>query len=546
MYMTRKVRMCIVVCLSGFLLTNALQPIQAQDVTTTDGVTEEIITDNQEAEQVNELDIEAVIEPEADEPTLIDTNAETVAESHPDVLTNSIFLPTIQGGASKLGAGETDEVVTAFQQSPWTASCTNVVAAERGLWDDMPGAGVGGDNNEAGLLWFLTNQIADEKCSYSSDTGNVDTDDFPSLRVRVAVNDGAIFKVEVYDNTVAPCAGLIAPNITTGASHAMSNFRTFQVNLPPNRLICKVKITLDDNPDNITSPRASALIDYLRIWNPANNGIGWNESFTHFIRPPECQTSQLLLPAQLTQPADMPYWQFVLNFDIWQGNQPIACVVLYHQGDRMPFDAIRFPCELKEQVVRNNFAVQFNGGYVQCPINLQQRIASLGDPLMVLHDTYDYPAFTVAGAGLLRAEGPINEPFSNPIIVYQPTDSNRPSVGLFTPLRSLHAPPLKVQIVSRYGNVARPNNPNGCPFFISDPASVQRWYMTLGANTVAHWLNNQHEGLPCNFANQPPIRFWTTGGTFFIGGLPAVPPSRLRGELDEVVIDPTGSTKPPS
>ena len=56
-------------------------------------------------------------------------------------------------------------------------------------------------------------------------------------------------------------------------------FFTRSLTLPRNRTICNIRLTLDDDPDNNDASRASALIDYVRIWNGNNNGIRWNESF---------------------------------------------------------------------------------------------------------------------------------------------------------------------------------------------------------------------------------------------------------------------------
>ena len=58
-----------------------------------------------------------------------------------------------------------------------------------------------GDNNEAGFFWLKTDSSADEKCTYRRSPVvpiNISTTLFPTLRVRVAVNDGAKFKVEVF------------------------------------------------------------------------------------------------------------------------------------------------------------------------------------------------------------------------------------------------------------------------------------------------------------------------------------------------------------
>jgi hypothetical protein len=156
--------------------------------------------------------------------------------------------------------------------------CTRTVS-EYGLWDDMPGAP--GLNNEAGLLWIVTNRRAEEqRCIYNSwfDEG-VSTNVYPYLRTRVAVNDNARFKVEVFDNP--PGTEFCEHRVwwfTTPATHDDSSFREYQYRLPPNTSICAVRITIDDDPNNVRARRATALIDYIRIWN--GNTIGWRESFS--------------------------------------------------------------------------------------------------------------------------------------------------------------------------------------------------------------------------------------------------------------------------
>ncbi len=168
---------------------------------------------------------------------------------------------------------------TAFGAS-WAAVCTGVSASQRGLWFDSPGAGA---NNEAGFFWLVTDESTNEKCTYQTVDGGPDSissTDFPTLRVRVAVNDGARFKVEAFSLGFEFCDQLVG-SITTSGTEDDSGFRIKELALPASHDICAVAITLDDAPDDspgADAGRAKALIDYIHIRNSTT--IGWAESFT--------------------------------------------------------------------------------------------------------------------------------------------------------------------------------------------------------------------------------------------------------------------------
>lgn len=175
--------------------------------------------------------------------------------------------------------------VQAFDHVWNLATCENVAETDQGLWDDMPGAGA---NNESGLLWFRTNSGANERCTYGTDVNGVDTTSFPQLRVRAAVNDGAILHVYVVAGALPPttCAdrsfAIELGRITSTAAQDNSVFRVFKAPLTSSsvftdQLLC---LELSDDPDGILSIRAAALIDDIRIWNPTTGAIGWRETFT--------------------------------------------------------------------------------------------------------------------------------------------------------------------------------------------------------------------------------------------------------------------------
>jgi len=172
--------------------------------------------------------------------------------------------------------------ITPAKSASWTASCTaSVPGSERGLWFDTAGPGSGGNNNEAGLLWLVTNSSANEKCTYTSEINpTISSTTYSKLRVRVAVNDGAKFKVQLFEFGVSEFCETPLNYIITSSTEDISEFLTKEITLPAGHDICAVAITLDDDPNDspgVDYGRANALIDYIWIWN--GKTYGWTESF---------------------------------------------------------------------------------------------------------------------------------------------------------------------------------------------------------------------------------------------------------------------------
>lgn len=172
--------------------------------------------------------------------------------------------------------------ITPAKSASWTAACTaSVPGSERGLWFDTAGVGSGGNNNEAGLFWLVTNSSASERCTYTAEINpTISTNTYPKLRVRVAVNDGAIFKVQVYEFGVSEFCETLVATIATTRTEDNSQFMTKEITLLKGKNICAVAITLDDDPNDSPGTdygRANALIDYIWIWSGST--YGWTESF---------------------------------------------------------------------------------------------------------------------------------------------------------------------------------------------------------------------------------------------------------------------------
>lgn len=263
MFLQRKVRKFLWMALSLLLFVMPLQGVAGQELPVEDTVAETVmdsdgLADQGEPQAVSDDGlVSEVVSP-------IDATAQSYRQ----------FLPVIQGSNEK-----TEQVVAAFTHTWVLDSCINVINAnsDRGLWDDMPGPG--GANNEAGLLWFNTNDGLNEQCAYRTTLAGVTAN---QLRFRVAVNDNARFSVTVYRVSGAFC--LPHATLQTGTTQDDNQFRIYPPAAPFTFIqatICRVQIRLTDDPDtlNFAVDRSTALIDYIRLFN---NGVQtWEESFTN-------------------------------------------------------------------------------------------------------------------------------------------------------------------------------------------------------------------------------------------------------------------------
>ncbi len=158
----------------------------------------------------------------------------------------------------------------------WGINCTGVLGSERGLWLDSAGPG---GNNEGGYFWIKNNDAGNETCTaQSSINPAISSSKFPKLKVRAAVNDGAKFKVQVYEYGVSEFCETLVATIAWSATEDHSGFLTKEITLPAGKEICLVTMTLDDDPDTIKSWRTNALVDDIRIWNGST--VGWKETFS--------------------------------------------------------------------------------------------------------------------------------------------------------------------------------------------------------------------------------------------------------------------------
>jgi len=171
---------------------------------------------------------------------------------------------------------------TALAQSTvWTISCKGLVAKDRGLWFDAAGPG---PNNEGGFFWIRNRTAADESCTASiSIIPGVSTDKYPFMRVRAAVNDGAMFSVQAIKmNSAHSACSVLAGYVIWNGSDDNSEIIGKQLTFTEKTEICMIRMTLTDDPNEIKTYWTNALIDEIRIWDGARTG--WEETFT--VTPP--------------------------------------------------------------------------------------------------------------------------------------------------------------------------------------------------------------------------------------------------------------------
>jgi hypothetical protein len=247
------------VCLSLFLIVTPMQRMSAQEA-----------PDSGEGNEAPAPDVPF-------DPSALDVGDEALDEAgveRPETsklnLAYGVFLPMIHG---ETAADDEGDVVAAFSH-PWRRDwCSQVVpGTEEGLWDDMPGTA-----SETGLFWLTTNQPIGEACAYSSVDVSINTASFRRLRIKLALNDGALIWVRAYRATDSVrCETQVGGNLVYTRDDNV--FHEQEITLPTGFAICRVQIILDDDPNNVPSRRAAALIDWIKFLSPGGS-TGWREEF---------------------------------------------------------------------------------------------------------------------------------------------------------------------------------------------------------------------------------------------------------------------------
>ncbi|HQY24427.1 MAG TPA: hypothetical protein PLL45_06090 [Thermoflexales bacterium] len=252
------------------------------------------------------------------------------------------------------------------------------------------------------------------------------------------------------------------------------------------------------------------------------------------VTPPECVTESLFAPPAL------PTWAFIVNFEVISGSAPLGCLAVYNAAPPDVFYPI--PCHTVGSVAYFNGFGLFQGGRVECPINLQTYVTSppISNTLEVI---------MMQGVGRLSPTEASTSSFRSPIVYYSPTLAAT-GTGLF-----LRASATRFEISGQFRT--RLNNTNfeqalGVSVFTTtvSNALAQTWQSIYWRRrmlpdtftTVWHTVNG---GPPDDLLSGPqnPVSFRSDGGTFIVGGSPLGP--NLLGTLEEIIVDPAGGSQPP-
>ncbi len=248
---------------------------------------------------------------------------------------------------------------------------------------------------------------------------------------------------------------------------------------------------------------------------------------TSLAIPAECATKTRIQPRT-------PGWAFVLNFEVFTGGAPTACLMLYRVV-YAPTDFVQVPCKTVGNVAFNAGKGTFNNGYIYCGVNIQQKLAALTPPA-TMSDTVQYPYFTIVAAATMSDTFQI-DPQSNPIGYYQPDLTTAQGLGLYVPFLSNAR-----EIRSEFNGVANISADNRLIANKPYTFTVEHDGGPL-TYTSTHYLDNSILG---TFGPRAPVSFFTNGGKFWIGVAPSNLSLTLKGTLDEVIFDPPDGARPPT
>ncbi len=250
------------------------------------------------------------------------------------------------------------------------------------------------------------------------------------------------------------------------------------------------------------------------------------------ITPPECVTESLFNPPTL------PTWTFIVNFEVISGSAPLGCLAVYNAAPPDVFYSI--PCQTVGQVTYFNGFGLFQGGRVECPIDLDAYLTS--PPI-----SNALPTLMMQGVGRLSPGEVSTSPFRSPIVFYTPTLAAT-GTGLF--LRAAVTGTLLSGSFRTTFNGRDHEASLTRPFTVtlSDPAA-QTWttFYTRSAGTNLPIVANAVNGLVFDTMLAGdiahPVSFQSDGGAFIVGGSPLGP--NLLGTLEEIIVDPAGGSQPP-
>lgn len=253
------------------------------------------------------------------------------------------------------------------------------------------------------------------------------------------------------------------------------------------------------------------------------------------VTPPECVTESIHNPPAL------PTWAFIVNFEVISGSAPLGCLAVYNAAPPDVFYPI--PCHTVGSVAYFNGFGLFQGGRVECPINLQTYLTSppISNTLEVI---------MMQGVGRLSPSEVSTSSFRSPIVYYSPTLATT-GTGLF-----LRASSTRFEVSGWFRTALNggyfETNLGPHPFTVTVANTLaQTWQSTYWRQqavptdtflTVENRVNGQlwetiNNGAPL------PVSFRSDGGTFIVGGSPLGP--NLLGTLEEIIVDPAGGSQPP-
>jgi len=249
------------------------------------------------------------------------------------------------------------------------------------------------------------------------------------------------------------------------------------------------------------------------------------------VTPPECVTESIHSPPAL------PTWAFIVNFEVISGSAPLGCLAVYNAAPPDVFYPI--PCHTVGSVAYFNGFGLFQGGRVECPVNLQTYLTS--PPISNTQEI-----LMMQGVGRLSPTEVSTSSFRSPLVYYSPTLATT-GTGLF-----LRASATRFEISGEFRT--RLNNINFDPPSVFTTtvsnALAQTWQSTYWRKrtpvdtfvTIRHEVNGSlHHNLQTGPMN--PVSFRSDGGTFIVGGSPLGP--NLLGTLEEIIVDPAGGSQPP-
>jgi hypothetical protein len=235
-------------------------------------------------------------------------------------------------------------------------------------------------------------------------------------------------------------------------------------------------------------------------------------------------------------------WAYVVNFESFANpTSPHGCLLVWRIAHFRPTDYVVNTCATHGPAGGVTYTAdgkaRFSGGHITCDINVKALLAGLSPPIAVA-DVEHYPYFTLIGAGQL-ALGQPGVRGLNPIAHYQPSVPGEFDTSLYVPFGqnggNLISVANGITYTGKFQNEAVLNARGPFTFAVG----LQGISPTL---TTTHYLSSTALDV---FTTTPPVRFWTNGGTFWIGASSTLTEARLAGTFEEVILDPPDGGAPP-